>query len=299
MDASNVADAFERKITVACDFALQRKPKRLDGKKLQHWWIPKIAQLRSSCTVAKKALKRAVVVRNRNSGELAMMDHLLENLRSCKKALKTEITKSKERVCKELLETVENDVWGKPYKLVLRKLQGPPTAANMEPITLKEIVPTLFPTKASLRQIEYNHSDTPIPLFTQDEVSEAFKRMAPRRKAPGPDGLTNCILATAHRAEPTLFRGMFNKCLRDGDFPQKKEKLKNSATPQRAETSKRTIIIQTFMFAERCRKTLRASTTHEARKTFGKCTRPSGRTIWIPEGSLDRGCNQHTEGDRN
>jgi len=123
MGEYNLADAFEKRMTVACDFALQRKPEMRCGKRPQHWWNPEIAQLRSSCTAARRALKRAVTRRTRNSGERAATEHLLENLKSRKKALRTEIAKSKERAWKELLETVENDVWGKPYKLVLRKLQ--------------------------------------------------------------------------------------------------------------------------------------------------------------------------------
>lgn len=149
----NIADAFEKRMTVACDFALQRKPEMRCDKRPQHWWNPEIAQLRSSCTAARRALKRAASRRTRNGGETAATEHLLENLKSRKKALRTEIAKSKERAWKELLETVEKDVWGKPYKLVLRKLQGPPVTANMEPTMLKEIVATLFPTKPPPSQI--------------------------------------------------------------------------------------------------------------------------------------------------
>jgi len=112
---------------------------------------------------------------------------------------------------------VDHDVWDKPYELVLGKLQGPPTTVNMEPATLKKIVSTLFPIGVLPSHREY--SNIPIPLFEQDEISEAFGRMAPRKKAPGPVGLTNCILAAAHKAKPNLFREMFNRCLRDGEFP--------------------------------------------------------------------------------
>lgn len=85
---NNVADVFEEKMTIACDFALPRKYERRDGKKPQHWWSPEIPQLRSRCTAARRALKRTVARQNRDSSETETMKHLLENLRSSKRGLK-------------------------------------------------------------------------------------------------------------------------------------------------------------------------------------------------------------------
>jgi hypothetical protein len=43
-----------------------------------------------------------------------------------------------------MLETIDADPWGKPYKLVTRKLQGPTATTNMDAKAVLRITDTLF-----------------------------------------------------------------------------------------------------------------------------------------------------------
>jgi len=169
---------------------------------------------------ARRALKRVVARQSRNDTQAEVPAEILNNLKLTKKALKTTIVKSKEQGWTELLRMVESDIWGKPYKLVMKKLQGPPVKLNMEPTTLKRIVLRLFPTRDQPLS-KYTHGEMAILLFTTDVINEAFKRMVPRRKVPGHDGLSNSILVATHKARLLLFKGLFNKCLTDGIFLQR------------------------------------------------------------------------------
>jgi len=58
---------------------------------------------------------------------------------------------------------VEDEPWGKPYKIVMRKLQGPPALNRLEPTTLAGIIDRLFPQH--LPTINENHA-------TEVEVEE-------------------------------------------------------------------------------------------------------------------------------
>lgn len=57
-----------------------------------------------------------------------------------RKELKRRICLAKEKCCAELVRTVDDDSWGKPYKVVLRKLQRPPATALMESRTVRDLV---------------------------------------------------------------------------------------------------------------------------------------------------------------
>lgn len=64
---------------------------------------------------------------------------------TAKKQLKHAISRSKKACWRELIASVDKDPFGKPYKLVMRKLKGPPETATMERQTLETVISTLFP----------------------------------------------------------------------------------------------------------------------------------------------------------
>lgn len=91
----------------------------------------------------------------------------------------------------------------------------------MEPELLEVITSVLFPSKPPAQVMRTHQlAVTPNP-FTAEVVNDAFKHMATRRKVPGPDGLTNSILAAVHQAEPSLIKGMYNRYLEEGVFPDR------------------------------------------------------------------------------
>lgn len=108
--------------------------------------------------------------------------------RETKKQLKIAIAKSKKACWTELIDSVDRDPFGKPYKMVLRKLQGPPATATMEASKLSAVVQTLFPEHQERTIDEIGQGDDYVP-FTISEVNEAVTRFKARNKAPGPDGI--------------------------------------------------------------------------------------------------------------
>jgi len=149
---------------------------------------------------------------------VAEVDDGAARLREAKKALKKAIARSKKACWDELVRAVDTGPFGKPYKIVMRKLSGPPATARMELDTLTTTIGTLFPAcppniQGAVGQLE------PFNLFSAEEVNDVVKRFGSRRTAPGPDGVSNIILGAVHRANPAMLLETFNKCLEEGTVP--------------------------------------------------------------------------------
>lgn len=56
-------------------------------------------------------------------------------------------------------------------------------------------------------------------LFSIEEVERATHKM-PRKKAPGPDGLTIEVIEEVFLANKILFTKLLNQCLKKGYFPK-------------------------------------------------------------------------------
>jgi hypothetical protein len=49
----------------------------------------------------------------------------------------------------KLVESIESDPWGRPYRVVTKKLRSPPPplTAHMDPVLLPDFIGTLFPRR--------------------------------------------------------------------------------------------------------------------------------------------------------
>ncbi|XP_011858731.1 PREDICTED: uncharacterized protein LOC105556255 [Vollenhovia emeryi] len=130
-------------------------------------------------------------------------------------------------------QQLEEDPWGRPYKLVLDKLSrgAPPTVETLEPAFLERVVHTLFPAAgnndpaptsgedilANDEEVEEEWQDD---LEVSDlEITKAVKRLK-AGKAPGPDGIPGIAWKTAMREIAKRLGEVMNACLRMGYFPQ-------------------------------------------------------------------------------
>lgn len=227
-DADSGAVSFRSRVTAACNFNLPKRRAPKPGKPPVDWWTAEIDSLRSECVRAKRRKVRMVtrITRLRQRGdadvdnECASVELTRTNdaFREAKKQLKSAILKSKKACWTELISSVDSDPFGKPYKLVMRKLRGPPASVTMERHTLDAVIDTLFPTYRNSIGSPLLHADSPVP-FTAAELEAAMCRIRSKSKAPGPDGITTKILSAVHKADPHILLGLFNKCLRDGTFP--------------------------------------------------------------------------------
>jgi len=210
---------------MACDLAFKRIAPSRSGKPPAHWWNADIASKRRACVAAKRAKTRCVAkyhLRLIRGRDLTTVEEAVAaantRYKEARKCLKTAIAGSKERCWKEMLETIDADPWGKPYKLVTRKLQGPPATTNMDANAVLRITDTLFPIRppadAQILPVEVE-----FPPFSVEEVNKVVHRAQQKSTAPGLDCITGRILSVIHRLGPTMLTGLYNQCARDGIVP--------------------------------------------------------------------------------
>ncbi|CAI6363639.1 unnamed protein product [Macrosiphum euphorbiae] len=228
LDADSEAVTLRSRVTAACNYALPPRRAPRSGKPPVHWWNGEINSLRAECVRAKRCKVRMVAriarLRIRLSADFdnvraeSELTRTNDEFREAKRQLKIAILQSKKKCWKELISAVDGDPFGKPYKLVMRKLRGPPAIASMEMPTLQNVISTLFPSNQISSYRNLPASGPPVP-FTADEVNAAVDRARSKNKAPGPDCINSKILAAVHKANQCTLRDLFNKCLHQGIFP--------------------------------------------------------------------------------
>jgi len=113
-----------------------------------------------------------------------------------------------------MIHTIDSDVWGKPYKVVMRRLRKHnPTPGIELPDRIENIVNALFPTRPTRVYITVPTpiAQAPVQLFTKEIIVAA--KSLPNHKAPEPDDLSNEIIKVAVLTDPKRFQQLFNKCL--------------------------------------------------------------------------------------
>jgi len=229
--ADQHAKTFEKLVTAACDYALERKAPIRPGKPPVHWWNAEIAGHRKACVGARRKATRsnARLHRAHNragaGGSVADVGSVVEEAetasrayKEARKALRIAITRSKAACWKQLISLVDEDVWGKPYKLVTRKLQGPPATSHMTTESVMRITGVLFPTRPPL-VAQVHPAGEGIPPITIEEVNRAVHKAQRRSTAPGVDNITGRILSSVHRVCPSMLTELYNRCVEEGSVP--------------------------------------------------------------------------------
>lgn len=194
-DADAAVEAFHQYVRTGCDLSMPKRGGTVRRRPV-YWWNEDIAARRAECIALRRVFQRA----GRRSGdrETERMAYL-----SAKKDLRKAIRSSQERAWKELQEKVDRDVWGLPYKVVMKRLSRNPPGVHLAGREL-ELASQLFP-----RRSEFRWRDVPmmgpggssvkpvrgsdIRPLTAEELAEARKRL-PKGNAPGPDAVPNEIL---------------------------------------------------------------------------------------------------------
>lgn len=141
-DLARLIAVIAEVIAKACDCAAPRR--KSHTKWPQHWWNEEVANARKSCVTARRKLQRARRKSERPDDPRTI--RLAErNYKANRKALKNAITRSKAKGWKQLIEEVDADPWGKPYKIVMGKLSGktpPPTHPEEVGPALEKLFPS-------------------------------------------------------------------------------------------------------------------------------------------------------------
>lgn len=114
-------------------------------RKQAYWWSAEIADLRTATIEAQRAWTRAKARRNMSEEELQDLAVLYT---SARRAFRYAINEAKNKCWRDLVESIEKDPWGLPYKLVLGRLRqsAPCYSETLEPCVVAELVASLFPT---------------------------------------------------------------------------------------------------------------------------------------------------------
>ncbi|XP_029669879.1 uncharacterized protein LOC115239476 [Formica exsecta] len=125
----------------ACDLAAPRFKGR-NRKRSTYWWNENLAEIRKECVVKQRAWTKS---KRRSSPEV--IEELRRDYRAETKRLRKEIHKAKQEALRELIATIDEDPWGLPYKIVLRKLRKPTLGLTetLDRDNLDMLVTLLFP----------------------------------------------------------------------------------------------------------------------------------------------------------
>ncbi|XP_068994029.1 uncharacterized protein [Neodiprion pinetum] len=202
-------DALVDTITRACDARIPRKrPQR--GRIAVYWWTCVIAQLRRDCIRVRRRMQRA---RAKGEGREARSTEY----RCVKKSMRDKIKASKAKCWEELLQAVEEDPWGPPYKLVTKKLAG--LRQPEDPTIVEGVLGELFPTHGKTLSTTLGCNDEgPTEPFTEAELANAARRLG-GGKVPGPVTVPKEALAVVAVCYPDTLLRAYNECLRSGAFP--------------------------------------------------------------------------------
>lgn len=197
----------------AMDSSAPRKPQTVSRRKSVYWWSPGIAALRKQSNHLRRAYQRKV----RRQGPLVCSAEQAA-AKAAKLALVGAIRRAKQAAWAELCALVDEDPWGKPYRLVMarlgarRPIPGLNTAGRMD-----DIVDALFPNHPHRPRIEWP-VDEPIVPITGVEVKKLASAI-PKNKAPGLDDIPGEAVMILDTSHPRILSGVFNTCLSQGVFP--------------------------------------------------------------------------------
>lgn len=230
------AEELRRRMSAACDASMPRSVPGGRRDRRVYWWTPEIAELRASCVRARRRFLRAR--RRRLTRDEEEISSCYEAYREARRTLQREIKIAKARCWAELVEAVESDPWGRPYKIATKKLRptAPPLTANMDPVLLNKVIGTLFPPEdrdagRSAPSSYFGGDDDEEAVttttewseelgVTEEELFEATRRMASRDVAPGPDGIPGRVWAETIDAMAPRLRHLYTRCLREGAYPR-------------------------------------------------------------------------------
>jgi hypothetical protein len=202
------AEVLGMAITEACDGSLRRRQRK--GTRPRYWWTTEVAERRRECVRARRILSRQA---RRGHIDPTEKENLQAIYQEARKDLKREIKAAKAKAFEKIRQEVEEDVWGKGYKIVMRKMVAtiPPTESEE-----KAAVSALFPQAPVNKWRKMGGEDG--LNFSAEELIEAARKIR-AGKAAGPDGVGPEIVKAASSAAPQAVLGVMNGLLRARAFP--------------------------------------------------------------------------------
>lgn len=222
MEVNEGALQFRRVMTEICNAAMPRAKSRAPRRKV-YWWTQDISDLRVACIAARREFTRYRRLRVRDEE----MENMLYNLYiEAKKSLQLAISKAKSIGRQALLESLDGDPWGRPYRVARNKLrpQAAPLTETLQPQLLESVVTALFPHRPehvppTMSDPIEEDVDEQVPPLQSWEIRGAILKLRAKNTAPGPDGVPGRALALALEELEVHLTRLLDACLASGQFP--------------------------------------------------------------------------------
>lgn len=227
MDVDAAAVQLKGSLTEVCDSSMPRS-RRPPPRRAVYWWSEELAELRATCVAKRRDYARS---RRRRPRDEANEDHLHGIYVEAKGVLKAAIGAAQDAARAEMLESLDIDPYGRPYKAARNKLRplGPPVAETLELPLLDGVVRSLFPSRDinfappamdPPRGTAPAGDEEEVPPVTQGEFGAVELRLRAKKTAPGPDGVPAKVVAIATTEMEGRFRDLFSACFASGRFPK-------------------------------------------------------------------------------
>lgn len=222
----NVGDMIEwidQVLVEACDLAAERigarKPRRI-----AYWWQDSAATARRECLRARR-LWQSAKRKQKCQEEIIRLGRAYKDSRKIdsRKNLRKVINKLKSKAWQELIDSIDNDPWGLPYRIVLKKLKSLSMTEKMDEETLERLLCALFPSNPrSSRFVDWSNfvwlEEWEVDI---GEVHRVIRKVSSSpSKAPGPDGIRRSVLKSVSNEFLEWIRHTYNLCLKSGEFPE-------------------------------------------------------------------------------
>lgn len=205
----------------ACDFAAPRV--RYVSRRATYWWTAEIVELRRSCNRRRRHLTR---VNRRGSVEDKL--EASSEYKEARKNLRKAIWSSKKTAWKGLLDDLDADPWGRPYKMVIKKMGSTAISATelLVPNELEVLLTDLFPSgnhgcaEVTSDLVALWMDNVAIPDVAVADVKRVLRGKKSKRTAPGPDGVCKEVWQKLPQELLGAIARMFFRCLTEGTFPK-------------------------------------------------------------------------------
>lgn len=203
-------------VSGACDVAAPIVFSR-NKRRQVYWWSEEISALRRASIRARRLWTKA-----RHKVDEVDIYNKMKEYRLAKRTLRLAIKKAKGNTWTELIDSINRDPWGLPYKIVMGKLRRscPALTETLDQVTLNKLLGTLFPGKVSLAgkmvflPLEWKE-EMDVDIL---EVINFLKKRPARNSAPGPDNLKATLWKKVPNVIYAHIAEVFTLCFRKGIF---------------------------------------------------------------------------------
>lgn len=135
------AEHLKDMVTKACDAVAKRV--KAPGRRNKFWWNRQVAEARRKAIEHRRRMTKA-----NKRGSAEEREEATAQYKMARRELREEIRKAKATAWKELMETIDRDPWGKPYRIVLNRLRRatPTVTETLSKEKLEDVLEELFPT---------------------------------------------------------------------------------------------------------------------------------------------------------